>query len=388
MKLLVVLSRVPYPLEKGDKLRAFHQIRCLSKTNDIYLFCLSHQKIDTNVYKFLGPYCKEIKIVFVSRKEYIGNIIESFLRSEPLQIGYFFSKNARREYLRFEREVEPDHVYCQFVRTAKLAGDSLIRKTIDYQDALSKNAERRISKAPFYLKPILRYEAKKMADYEASVFDMFDTHTIISDADRDFIQTPFREDIYVIPNGVDFEFYQPIPDKEKSFDVVFTGNMQYPPNVDAAIFLITKIMPLLWKKNPQIKVLIAGANPDSRLMKLKSERVCVSGWVDDIRESYASAKVFVAPMQIGTGLQNKLLEAMAMGLPCVTSGLVNKALRATDKREIFVAEKAEEYAATIDLLLNDETLSSETALNGCNYVRGRFCWESFCEDLNRIFRLG
>ncbi|MDL2314654.1 glycosyltransferase [Bacteroidales bacterium OttesenSCG-928-C19] len=387
MKLLVVLSRVPYPLEKGDKLRAFHQIRCLSETNEIYLFCLSHKKTDPKAYEFLNPYCKKIEIVPIKKREYVTNILKSFFQSKPFQIGYFFSKNAKKRYIHFEQEVQPNHIYCQFVRTAELVKDSEIPKTIDYQDALSKNTERRISKAPFYLKPVLKYEAKALARYETEVFNIFDTHTIISEADRCFIQTPLRENIHVIPNGVDFEFYHPMPEKEKKFDIVFTGNMQYPPNVDAAIFLITKIMPLLWGKNPSLKVLIAGANPDYRLKKLASDNVCISGWVDDIRKCYASAKVFTAPMRIGTGLQNKLLEAMAMQLPCVTSPLVNQALQATDKEEILIAETAKEYADAIKLLLKNQSISAKIALSGYTYVKSHFDWESFCTKLDRVLQM-
>lgn len=387
MKLLVVLSRVPYPLEKGDKLRAFNQIKYLSKNNDIFLFCLTHKKIDNKAYDFLFPFCREIKIVRIKKREYLINIIRAFFQSKPFQTGYFFSKKAKKEYTKFENQVNPEHIYCQFIRTVELVKDSSISKTLDYQDALSKNVERRIQKSSIFLRPILQYEAKALAHYETSVFDLFDTHTIISEADKQWINHPLKEKIYVIPNGVNFKYYSPREGNKKEYDIVFTGNMQYPPNVDAAIFLIAKIMPELWVEKPSLKVLISGANPVRHLKKLASDRVTISGWVDDIRDSYSSAKIFVAPLQIGTGLQNKLLEAMAMQLPCVTSSLANQALQAKDNVELFVADTVEEYIDTIKKLLSNPFLADEAALNGQKYVHQHFNWEYFCNKLDQILQM-
>jgi len=142
--------------------------------------------------------------------------------------------------------------------------------------------------------------------------------------------------------------------------------MGYPPNINAAEYLVRKILPVVIKRKPDIKLLIAGANPHLRVSVLKSANVEVSGWVSDMRECYAAAKIFIAPMQIGTGLQNKLLEAMAMQVPCITSALANQALKAAENEEILIADTPAEYANCIIDLLNNPNLAEKIAINVIN----------------------
>ena len=118
MKILVALPRFPYPLEKGDKLRAYHQIRCLSKNNDVILFCVSHQEVPSQYIEKLKPYCSAIKVVTPSKVIVACNILKAFLSINSLQVdGYWNSNKIRREYSAFEKEQHPDVVYCQMVRT-------------------------------------------------------------------------------------------------------------------------------------------------------------------------------------------------------------------------------------------------------------------------------
>jgi glycosyltransferase involved in cell wall biosynthesis len=225
------------------------------------------------------------------------------------------------------------------------------------------------------MKPFLMTEYKRLQRYEAEVFEDFDLKTIISEPDRDLIPHPKRDSILIIPNGVDQDFFHPI-EADKKYDVVFTGNMAYPPNANAATFLAYEIMPVVWKSFPDAKLLLAGATPDASVRQTASKRVVVSGWMDDIRQAYAASKVFVAPMRIGTGLQNKLLEAMSMGLPCVTTPLANKPLKTTHEQEILIAKDATEIAAAIVFLLKNPQQAETIAKQGNVFVTQKFNWES------------
>jgi glycosyltransferase involved in cell wall biosynthesis len=130
--------------------------------------------------------------------------------------------------------------------------------------------------------------------------------------------------------------------------------------------------------------MIAGATPDRRVTALKSEKVTVTGWMDDIRDAYAGAKMFIAPMRIGTGLQNKLLEAMSMKTPSITTSLANDALRAEAGNEILVGDTAEELARHILNLLNDQELYNKISENGYRFVRQTYSWEEATARLNDI----
>jgi glycosyltransferase involved in cell wall biosynthesis len=130
--------------------------------------------------------------------------------------------------------------------------------------------------------------------------------------------------------------------------------------------------------------MLAGASPDRKVLSLKSERVTVTGWMDDIRDAYAASKIFIAPMRIGTGLQNKLLEAMSMKLPSITTPLANDALKAKDGEEILIGETSKELAKKIILLLNNNNDYERIANNGYRFVKSNYSWEEATEKLNQI----
>jgi len=385
MRIFVLLSRVPYPLEKGDKLRAFHQIKELSKSNEIILCALNPlRSLDKQkAFAAVQPYCRSINFIDIPFTGRMWNIFVALLSNRPLQAGYFFNKRAAKKVKALITEYKPDHIYCQLIRTAEYVKNIPIPKTIDYQDVFSYGIKRRASKASGFYKTIFNMEYKRLIAYETEVFNLFDNKTIISFPDRKLFPHPDRDQIEVIPNGVDHDFFKPMQ-AEKKYELVFTGNMAYPPNVDAAEFLANKIMPLVWGKKPDAKLLLAGASPDRKVLALKADRITVSGWMDDIRDSYASAKIFIAPMRIGTGLQNKLLEAMSMKIPSITTPLANDALQAKNEKEILISETAEDLSAQILRLLRDDTLYKTIEENGFIFVKNKYSWDEATEVLNKI----
>ncbi len=384
MKILVLLSRVPWPLEKGDKLRAFHQIRLLSLKHEIILCCLNDTRLHPEALKKLSPYCAEIIIIPLGRLSLFWKIFSGFFSSKPFQVSYFYHKKAQKIIDRLIEKHLPKHIYCQLIRVAEYAKKySIIPKTIDYMDAFSTGMVRRAENSPFYLKPIFLTEAFRLKNYENSIFPTFDNRTIISNQDRNLISHINKETMVVIPNGVDTDYFKPIGNT-KDYDLVFTGNMNYAPNVESAVYLIKEILPLLMKKFKDIKVLISGISPDRKVKMLASKNVTVTGWVEDMRVSYGRSKIFIAPMKTGTGLQNKLLEAMAMGLPCITSVLVNNALGAIPDEEILIADSAQQYALKVEKLLTDNFLSSKIAGKGHLFVQKNYNWHATVSRLNSV----
>jgi sugar transferase (PEP-CTERM/EpsH1 system associated) len=386
MKLLVILSRVPWPLDKGDKLRAYHQIRQLARHHQIELIALNDKALHPEAEKELSKYCSKVHI-FPLRKSVIAlNIARNFFSGKPLQAGYFYDAAIHAKIRKIISDSKPDHIYAQLVRVAEYVREENIPKTIDYQDALSAGLDRRRKRTRGPKRHLLSTEFRRMQKYEAAVFDDFDFKTIITTQDRDLIAHPERNKIAIVPNGVDMEFFHPM-EMEKEYDIVFTGNMSYPPNVLAAQFLVRNILPIVQKELPSVRVLIAGAAPAPAVQALASEQVKISGWMDDIRTAYASSRIFVAPMQIGTGLQNKLLEAMAMKIPAVTSKLANKALQARPGEYIRVAseDKKEQFAHQIIDLLQKPGRAVEQAELAFQFVKERYSWEAAVEKLEQLW---
>jgi sugar transferase (PEP-CTERM/EpsH1 system associated) len=383
MKIFVLLSRFPYPLEKGDKLRAYNQVKQLSKNHEIHLCAISDINVDKKYRNALDPFCKSVTIINIRKPGIALNILKAFINGKPLQTGYFYDRKAQQKIDKLIEKIKPDHIFCQLIRVSEYIKNKNIPKTIDYQDVFSKGVERRSQTASFYLKPVLKSEYKRLLKYENEVFDLFDNKTIISIPDRDLIPHNDKDKIAVVINGVDTDFFKPIK-MEKEYDLVFTGNMGYPPNVNASLYLVKEILPLVRKQKPEITLTLAGASPHPDVKALESNNVHVTGWVEDIREYYAKARIFIAPMQIGTGLQNKLLEAMAMKIPSITSPLANQALEAEPGKEILVGDSPEEFADYIIKLLDDKKLSEKLADNGFSFVQNNYNWESATEKLEKI----
>ncbi len=383
-KILVVLSRVPYPLDKGDKLRAFHQIKSLSEQHEVYLFAVNDAKLHPQAIEVLKKYCKEICIASINKIEIVFNLALGFFGSKPFQVYYFHHSSAQKKFDAFYQKIDPDAIYCQLIRTAEYAKHiNKVPKTIDYQDAFAKGVERRIKNAPFYFKPFFRAEFERLRQYEHIIFHYFEHHVIISAQDKNLIIHEENNRIEVIPNGVDLDYFTP-QIITKDYDLVFTGNMSYPPNVNCALFLVNEVMPLIWLQKPNTNILISGTSPVKEVMSLASEKVKVSGWVDDIRQSYARSKIFIAPMQIGTGLQNKLLEAMAMKIPCITSPLANAPLGAKSGEEIMVGENKNVIAQIVLDLLDNPSKMQELANNGRLFVEQNYSWNTHNKKLANI----
>ena len=382
MKIFVLLPRIPFPLEKGDKLRAFNQIKQLAKRNEIVLCALNdNAKVsEQDAFHALQPYCQSINFIKSNKAQILLGLIRAFFKGWPFQCGYFYNRKAAKKVNALIAKHKPDMLFGQLLRTAEYIRYQDIPKAIDYQDVFSYGMKRRRDIASWITRPVFNMEYQRLCRYEAKVFDEFDVKTIISKPDRDLIPHPKKDEILIIPNGVDHEFFKP-QQQEKRYDIVFTGNMSYAPNVNAVDYLANEILPLVWKQVPEAKMYIAGATPDPKVRKAASDRIIISGWLDDIRDAYAQSRVFIAPMRIGTGLQNKLLEAMSMGLPAITTPLANASLGAKPDEEILIGSNAEELARHIITLLTNTDKASQIAQAGFDFTNRVYDWGKTTEKL-------
>lgn len=386
MRLMVLLSRVPYPLEKGDKLRAYHLVRRLARKHEVFLFCLSDGPVRSADLDHLRQFCAHIEVAKLSRARLILNLLGALFSRVPFQVAYFHHANAQRLFDNAVERFKPDHIFCQLVRTSEyIRHHPALPKTLDYMDTLSKGLERRSEMVSLLLAPLFRTETRRLIRYENLMFDLFDHRVIISEQDLEYIYHPQRDRIHVIPNGVDTEHFRP-RQRTPTFDLVFTGNMNYPPNIDSVLYLAQQVLPLVRRVRPSTTLLISGVDPSPSVRELaqQDDRITVSGWVKDIRDSYADATLFVAPMQIGTGLQNKLLEAMAMRIPCITSALANNAVGAVPGESILVGSTPEQYAEHILRLLGDENERNRIAEHGHRFIQEHFDWDQAADALNEL----
>lgn len=382
----MITSRFPYPLEKGDKLRAYNQLKQLSQKFNIVLIATSDKRVIKEDIDEVRKYCTTIYLIRLNKISILFNLLFQTLTNKPFQVGYFYSSKNNARIKHILKEENPGHIYCQLIRVSEYVKNyHHCSKTIDYMDALSKGIERRANKAPLYSKWLFNIEAKRLSNYERKVFDYFEHQVMISEQDKNFIIHPDRKKIHCIPNGVDDTFFENINCKKDS-DLVFVGNLSYAPNIEAVHYLVERIAPHFIKENPNFKILLSGATPSNSIKKLIKDNpnIELTGWVKDIRTSYSRGKVFVAPMMIGTGMQNKLIEAMALGIPCVTTSLANNAIKAVDKESILVADNEDQFINAIKELLNNKSLSDKITKGAKTLIQKEYNWQATTSVLAEI----
>ncbi len=378
----MILSRFPYPLEKGDKLRAFHQLKELSKTYRITLFAISEHEIQPEHLSKVAGFCETIEVVQLTKWRIAWNLFQALFSNLPFQVHYFRSLLGIRTVKQLIKEHDFKHIYCQLIRMAEYVKNvHQIPKTLDYMDALSAGIQRRIERRPWYDKWLFRLEAKRLKEFERKIFDFYEHHTIISPQDRLLISHPDRNRIVTIANGIEPSFFENL-ERPEAYDFVFVGNMAYPPNIDAVHYIAKYILPHF----PTSKLLVSGATPHPSLVKLANNntQIALTGWVDDIRSAYLNGKIFLAPMTIGTGMQNKLLEAMALRTPCITTDLANSPIGAEKGTQILVGNTPEEIIEHIRLLLESASRRAEIATAAQEFVRAGYSWEHTTEQLIQL----
>jgi glycosyltransferase involved in cell wall biosynthesis len=190
----------------------------------------------------------------------------------------------------------------------------------------------------------------------------------------------------LLPNGVDLEtFSSPAPPSPEPGRIIFTGNLSYFPNVDAACFLVREILPKIQKDVPTVKVYIVGQNPSSKVRALAGRDVIVTGYVDDIRAEYLKSSVAVSPVRFGAGTLNKVLEPLALGVPVVTTSIGLEGLCLEPGNDLLVADTAEKFAGAVTRLLTNDGDRMSMAARASEKVRARFSWEKIARDLEQIY---
>ena len=244
----------------------------------------------------------------------------------------------------------------------------------------------RIGRENPFLRPLFRMEYKRLLAYEREMPNRFRSLCIISEKDRQALPESVQAQTRIVGNGIDMQFYKHMQAQTQPIDLLFVGAMSYRPNIEATIFLVKQVLPLLKLKGLNLNISIVGADPVAEVKALASERVTVTGRVEDTRPYYASARLMVAPMFISTGVQNKILEAAAMLVPVVTTPQAAEAVGNPEKKCFAEASTAEEFAEKIAYLLQNSEISAAYFQQAYAYVQQHFSWEFCAQQLENCLK--
>lgn len=387
MKILFICQRVPYPPTKGEKIRAFHHLTQLARRHDVHLACLADARADEEHVAFLRGRCASVDVVYRSPRDANLLALAALLTGRSLSVSAFDSGALHRMVAHRVRESRPDLLFAYSSAMAPYAdGRTGLPRAIDFVDADSEKWRSYGRLRSFPQSALYALEAERLARFEGDVATGFDASFFVSRAEADIVQRrTARRDLRVIPMGVDLEYFRPGGDGDGPREpaIVFTGVMGYYPNVDAAVTFARDVLPLVRARVPGARFVIVGKDPAPDVRRLaRLPGVEVTGTVPDVRPYLAAASVAVAPFRIARGVQNKVLEAMASGLPVVGTRLSFQGLEAAGEDDgVRMADTAEDLAREIGALLVDPARRRALGLSARLYVERHHHWERIGEQL-------
>lgn len=369
----MIAHAVPYPLSlpgSGSKLIVFNLIKQLSKKHKVYLICFCHDNIEQGGIKEIEKYCTSIEVVNINLKKNISNLIKKIikqilavLRNKPLVGVPYYSQKMRKKIQSAQEKNRFDMVYVSSSPMAQYVHDikNDVFKLIAPYDSLSlwwDRAIKVINNKWYKLYCVL--ERNSFKKYEKRFYSLYNACQVVAEDDMRAIKNVCPNlSIYVIPNGVDTDYFKPLEkEREQSRrSIVFTGMLDSFPdsNSDAVIFFIKEIFPRILEKIPDLKFFIVGGYPPPQVLRLSSKNLIVTGYVKDIRPYIAEATVYISPLRIGTGIKNKVLEAMAMGKAIVATSIGCQGISVKNGEDIIISDNPEEMAGSIIHLLRDES---------------------------------
>jgi sugar transferase (PEP-CTERM/EpsH1 system associated) len=270
-------------------------------------------------------------------------------------------------------------------------------KVLDLCDSLALNLNRRANLDRIPKRFLVRLEEKRVRRYEIDIMKSFDSGTVVAHFDRDYLLKQDNSlNLSIVPMGVDLRYFRPSlktdaqssasPIAESSPLLLFTGTMNYFPNADAAAYFCNEIFPHVREQHPKARFYIVGNHPSEQVRRLEAQDgVVVTGYVPDVRPYFEEASVFVAPLRAGSGIQTKNLEAMAMGVPVVTTSVGAMGLEADVGKELLVADTPLAFAEQVTHLLDNEHLRENIAQTARTRVETDYSWEAIGERLKRVY---
>ena len=426
LKILYIAHRIPYPPNKGDKIRSFNEIKHLSPSHNVDLVCLADNIDDLKFKSDLEKYCRRVFVQHfkISQAKLRGSI--NLIRGKAISVGYFYIKKIQQvidqwlsdtvydaiicfsspmaEYL--FRSPFLSHCFSKFAQLATRNSQPATRNScpatrtpqliMDFCDVDSEKWLQYSQRSKFPLNLIYRIENKRLLKYEKKINESFDNSVFVSQQEADLFYRLFPEAkrVSVIENGVDYEYFSPPATRHPQLatrnpqpeTLMFTGAMDYWANVDGVLWFCEKILPIVKDRCPKVQFYIVGSNPNTEIQKLghNNKSINITGFVEDIRPYYNNADICVIPLRIARGIQNKVLEAMSMGKAVVTTSTAVQSIRATPGVHLLVEDNSDKFAEAVSMLLENHTLRINLGTNARQFVKSNYNWQKNMKKFDEL----
>lgn len=317
------------------------------------------------------------------------NCTSALWENVPMQVLYFKSAAMRKKLTEVLAADSFDAIHVQHLRMSPyLADNNELPRILDMPDAFSLYWERReqAEKNPI-LKMFNGVEQKRLMSYERKMMAKYDMNLVCSREDLEYLKEKHGlPNINLLPNGVDLDTFKAGGhDYSHNHTILFTGNMDYAPNVDAVQYFVQEIFPSIKQAHSNVKFVIAGQRPIGKVEALASDDVIVTGFVKDLAKVYNDASIVVAPLRFGAGTQNKVLEAMAMGVPVVCSQIGFKGIGVESGAGAVLRTDKDSFADEVNKLLADEAYRKSVGQKGIEVIQNNYSWDSIAKQLEDYF---
>ena len=485
MKILYLSHRIPYPPNKGDKIRSFNEIKYLSSSHEIHLACLADNPADLKHANDLNQYCKKVYVAPLNKTIAKAKSLSSLFHDRPLSVAYFYSNSLQTEINQWLSGNSYDAIICfsspmaeYLLRSPFLAArfssgstsHNQQRETsiqylasstqypipntrypkliMDFCDLDSDKWLQYSQKTQFPMSLVYKMESRLLLRYEEQINQLFDNSIFVSQQEVNLFQTlfPKAKNISVIPNGVDYNYFSPyqtainehlesstqypVPSTQYSTSsrpairnsqptnhqssivnrqssiaqhpassaqypvpniqrpiLLFTGAMDYHANIEGVTWFCNDVFPAVKSEFPESQFYIVGSKPHPKVRNLGSnDGVRVTGFVEDIRPYYQAADVCVIPLRLARGIQNKVLEAMAMGKAVVTTSKAIEGIRAATGKQVLVEDTPNGFSNMVLTLIKDRETRKRLGTNARQFVMKNYNWSTNMKKLDALLQ--
>lgn len=385
MKILWIKTELLHPVDKGGKIRTYEMLKQLKREHHITYLTLDDGTAAPDAYQKAEEYCHELICVpHQTRAKFSAGFYLELLLNLFSHLPYAVKKYESVEMQRKIREAvergKPDVLICDFLTPSVNLPDRIGCTTVLFQHNVEAVIwQRHFETQTNRLKQIyLRNQWRKMRSFEQTECLRYDHVIAVSREDKDIIQRDYGiESVSDVPTGVDTEFFRPNPEAvKKPGRLVFTGSMDWMPNVDAIHFFVEQVLPLIRRQIPDVKLTVVGRNPGKDLIELglKDANITVTGRVDDVRPYIDGATAYIVPIRIGGGTRLKIYEAMAMEKPIVSTSVGAEGLPVRDGIELLLADTPDSFAKAVIRVLKDGELAGQIGKQAARMVRESYGW--------------
>ncbi len=390
-ELLYLVHRMPYPPNKGDKVRSFHLLEHLARQHRVYLGTFMDDPEDAQHLQALERYCAGMYVEKLDPRLARIRSLTGLLRNEALSLAYYRSVSMAAWVEQIARQHSFD-ASIVFSSVMAMYSPKNVPMLVDLVDVDSAKWTQYSSKHRWPMSWVYRREGTQLLEFERAT---------VRRARRSFLVTPREVELFetlapeckgqvdALCNGVDAAYFDPAigsncPFADGEVPLVFTGAMDYWPNIDAAIWFSKDILPRLLPTHPKLRFYVVGRSPSSEVKALASPHVVVTGTVPDVRPYLQGARIVVAPLRVARGVQNKILEAMAMARPVLTSTACKQAIVTSGAPSgLYEADTEADYVAGIERLLADPQRAQSDGRLARELVLAQYSWRAHLAGLDR-----